>query len=246
MPDPDTSAVPPLRIHQREALEALACAWGDADHPRAWVVLPPGAGKTRVGLEAVAGELRAHPDTRAVVLAPNTAIQSQWVAEARTMGLDASDDTSLTQRADLPDLPVPGRLRLRGRGRRGLHDPGRRPAPPQRRRPLRADPHADRAWCSSSTSATTCSRCGGGCSPSCSTPPAAPRPGAHRDTAREPHRRPARPRRPALREHPLPRLGPGGGEGGPPRAVRRARLADHPDADRGGLAHRARRCASPS
>lgn len=95
MPDPDTSTVPPLRIHQREALEALAGAWDDADHPRAWVVLPPGAGKTRVGLEAVASELRAHPDTRAVVLAPNTAIQSQWIAEAQTLGLDASDDTSL-------------------------------------------------------------------------------------------------------------------------------------------------------
>ena len=96
MPDPDTSAVPPLRIHQREALEALARAWDDAGHPRAWVVLPPGAGKTRVGLEAVAGELRAHSDTRAVVLAPNTAIQSQWIAEARTLGLDASDDKSLS------------------------------------------------------------------------------------------------------------------------------------------------------
>lgn len=96
MPDPDTSAVPPLRIHQREALEALTRAWDDADHPRAWVVLPPGAGKTRVGLEAVASELRAHPDTRAVVLAPNTAIQAQWIAEARTMGLEASDDKSLT------------------------------------------------------------------------------------------------------------------------------------------------------
>lgn len=95
MPDPDTSAVPPLRVHQREALEALADAWDDADHPRAWVVLPPGAGKTRVGLEAIAGELRAHPDTRAVVLAPNTAIQSQWIAEARTMRLDAGDDKSL-------------------------------------------------------------------------------------------------------------------------------------------------------
>ena len=93
MPDADTP--PPLRIHQREALEALAGAWDDAEHPRAWVVLPPGAGKTRVGLEAIADELRAHPDTRAVVLAPNTAIQSQWIAEARTMGLDAGDDKSL-------------------------------------------------------------------------------------------------------------------------------------------------------
>lgn len=93
MPDADTP--PPLRIHQREALEALATAWDDADHPRAWVVLPPGAGKTRVGLEAIAAELRSHPDSRAVVLAPNTAIQSQWIAEARTMGLEAGDDKSL-------------------------------------------------------------------------------------------------------------------------------------------------------
>lgn len=96
MPDPDASVVPPLRIHQREALEALASAWGDADHPRAWVVLPPGAGKTRVGIEAVAAEAREHPDTRAVVLAPNTAIQSQWITEARATGLEASDDKALT------------------------------------------------------------------------------------------------------------------------------------------------------
>ncbi|CAM3588191.1 DEAD/DEAH box helicase family protein [Nocardioides zeicaulis] len=87
---------PPLRVHQREALDALASAWRDADHPRAWVVLPPGAGKTRVGIEAVAAEVREHPATRAVVLAPNTAIQSQWIAEARAHGLDASDDKELT------------------------------------------------------------------------------------------------------------------------------------------------------
>lgn len=89
------SSPPPLRVHQREALEALGEAWRDADHPRAWVVLPPGAGKTRVGIEAVAADLREHPDTRAVVLAPNTAIQSQWIAEARAAGLDASDDKEL-------------------------------------------------------------------------------------------------------------------------------------------------------
>ncbi|SEB60109.1 Type III restriction enzyme, res subunit [Nocardioides exalbidus] len=87
--------VPPLRIHQREALEALARAWDGSERPRAWVVLPPGAGKTRVGLEAIAGRLRADPGSRAVVLAPNTAIQSQWIAEARAMGLDADDDKSL-------------------------------------------------------------------------------------------------------------------------------------------------------
>ncbi|WP_374457310.1 DEAD/DEAH box helicase family protein [Nocardioides sp.] len=96
MPDPDASVVAPLRIHQREALEALADAWRDDAQPRAWVVLPPGAGKTRVGIEAVAAEVREHPDTRAVVLAPNTAIQSQWIAEARATGLDASDDKALT------------------------------------------------------------------------------------------------------------------------------------------------------
>ncbi|RYB95861.1 DEAD/DEAH box helicase [Nocardioides oleivorans] len=84
-----------MRIHQREALESLARAWDGSDRPRAWVVLPPGAGKTRVGLEAVADRLRADPAVKAVVLAPNTAIQSQWIAEARVMGLDASDDRSL-------------------------------------------------------------------------------------------------------------------------------------------------------
>lgn len=88
-------AVPPLRVHQREALERLAAAWEGAERPRAWVVLPPGAGKTRVGLEAVAAQLRAHPDTRAVVLAPNTAIQSQWIAEGLAMGLAADDDRDL-------------------------------------------------------------------------------------------------------------------------------------------------------
>ncbi|WP_307853633.1 DEAD/DEAH box helicase family protein [Nocardioides palaemonis] len=86
---------PPLRVHQREALAALAGAWDGAEHPRAWVVLPPGAGKTRVGLEAVAAELRAHADTRAVVLAPNTAIQAQWIAEATALGIGASDDKEL-------------------------------------------------------------------------------------------------------------------------------------------------------
>lgn len=59
------------------------------------MVLPPGAGKTRVGLEAVVAQLLDHPDTRAVVLAPNTAIQSQWIAEAEALGLRASDDKDL-------------------------------------------------------------------------------------------------------------------------------------------------------
>src|SRR5438128_2064627 len=62
-----------LRVHQQQALDALAKAGADG-RSRAWVVLPPGAGKTLVGLEAA---LRR--GARTVVLGPNTAIQSQWL-----------------------------------------------------------------------------------------------------------------------------------------------------------------------
>ena len=41
-----------LRVHQQEALAALAGAWA-AGRRRAWVALPPGAGKTLVGLETI-------------------------------------------------------------------------------------------------------------------------------------------------------------------------------------------------
>ncbi|NYI95964.1 superfamily II DNA or RNA helicase [Streptomonospora nanhaiensis] len=64
-----------LRPYQRDVLERLRNRFASGE-PRAWVVLPPGAGKTLVGLEA-ARELGA----RTVVLVPNTAIQGQWVAE---------------------------------------------------------------------------------------------------------------------------------------------------------------------
>jgi len=70
----------PLRRHQREALEALAAARGEGRR-RAWVVLPPGAGKTLVGLETIRREGRP-----AVVLCPNTAIQGQWVRGWRQLG----------------------------------------------------------------------------------------------------------------------------------------------------------------
>ncbi|NUR08054.1 MAG: DEAD/DEAH box helicase family protein [Nocardioidaceae bacterium] len=65
----DARAPYPFRVHQQRALDAL-------DEPtarRAWVVLPPGAGKTLVGLEVA--RRRARPT---VVLGPNTAIQAQW------------------------------------------------------------------------------------------------------------------------------------------------------------------------
>ena len=77
LPDPAAYAARafphPLRRHQREALEALAAVRA-AGRRRAWVVLPPGAGKTLVGLETIRRE-----GVRALVLSPNTAIQGQWV-----------------------------------------------------------------------------------------------------------------------------------------------------------------------
>lgn len=63
----------PLRRHQGEALAALEDAWAGGRR-RAWVVLPPGAGKTLVGLETIRRAGR-----RAVVLSPSSAIQGQWV-----------------------------------------------------------------------------------------------------------------------------------------------------------------------
>ncbi|QIX27257.1 DEAD/DEAH box helicase family protein [Nocardioides sp. JQ2195] len=82
---------PPLRRHQREALDVLEAAWA-AGRTRTWVVLPPGAGKTRVGLEAV----RRAPGTgRAVVFGPNTAIQSQWERQAHDFGLEAGTGRDL-------------------------------------------------------------------------------------------------------------------------------------------------------
>lgn len=64
----------PLRHQQVRALSALEDAWQHGRR-RASVVLPPGAGKTLVGLEAARRLGR-----RVVVFGPNTAIQGQWVA----------------------------------------------------------------------------------------------------------------------------------------------------------------------
>ncbi|WP_168207515.1 DEAD/DEAH box helicase [Microlunatus elymi] len=65
----------PLRPHQQQALAAIERAW-QTGADRAWVVLPPGAGKTVVGLEAA--RRRGRPT---VVLSPNTAIQGQWMLQ---------------------------------------------------------------------------------------------------------------------------------------------------------------------
>lgn len=63
-----------LRSHQTQALDALDTAV-DAGRRRCWIALPPGAGKTLVGLETI----RRRGD-RGVVFGPNTAIQAQWCA----------------------------------------------------------------------------------------------------------------------------------------------------------------------
>lgn len=81
-----------LRTHQQQALDALDTAIAE-DRRRAWVVLPPGAGKTLVGLETV--RRRGH---KAVVLGPNTAIQAQWLSgwrEAQDAGRTAGTDRGL-------------------------------------------------------------------------------------------------------------------------------------------------------
>lgn len=57
------------RRHQSEALEAIATAPG----PAHWVVMPPGAGKTLVGVEAARRTGRP-----SVAFAPNIAITQQW------------------------------------------------------------------------------------------------------------------------------------------------------------------------
>ncbi len=62
-----------LRVHQARALDAIERAEA-AGARRSWVVLPPGAGKTLVGLETARRRQRT-----TVVLGPNTAIQSQWL-----------------------------------------------------------------------------------------------------------------------------------------------------------------------
>ena len=85
-----------LRVHQQEALAALAGAWA-AGRTRAWVALPPGAGKTLVGLKTVQDRVAAGAVGKAVVLGPNTAIQGQWAAQAVALGIDVGTDRSLAQ-----------------------------------------------------------------------------------------------------------------------------------------------------
>ncbi|MFT4188497.1 MAG: DEAD/DEAH box helicase family protein [Aeromicrobium sp.] len=81
--DPNTSPFV-LRRFQTEALRAVRAGL-DGGGSRFWVSLPPGAGKTVLGLELIA-ELRLP----AVVFSPNTAIQGQWVSTWSAYGRGAA------------------------------------------------------------------------------------------------------------------------------------------------------------
>lgn len=105
MTDPDAGldaelASDPLRWrrHQREAIGAIRArlrAGAREGRPRCWAVLPPGAGKTYVGLALARAALREATASKVVVLVPTTAVQGQWVASAAELGLDAATDRSL-------------------------------------------------------------------------------------------------------------------------------------------------------
>lgn len=79
-----------LRRHQREALDAIAAS----EDQRHWVVLPPGAGKTLVGVSAALRWGRP-----VVVFGPNLAIVEQWrqVWEDVAGGPTSSDRTLPTR-----------------------------------------------------------------------------------------------------------------------------------------------------
>jgi superfamily II DNA or RNA helicase len=82
MRDPWESCAFPgsFRHYQTQALEAVE-GLRAAGQNRAYVVLPPGSGKTVVGLEVARRIGR-----RTMVLTPNTAVQAQWLAQWKTFG----------------------------------------------------------------------------------------------------------------------------------------------------------------
>lgn len=91
MPAPEP---PPLRRHQREAREVLRTHWASGAD-RAWIVLPPGAGKTLVGLLEARDHLGADGEAHVVVLGPNTAIVNQWLTSAGELGIRAGRERDL-------------------------------------------------------------------------------------------------------------------------------------------------------
>ncbi|QVQ54068.1 DEAD/DEAH box helicase family protein [Spiractinospora alimapuensis] len=88
---------PGFRDYQERVLDELAARW-ESGTRRAWVVLPPGAGKTVVGLEAARRLGHA-----TVVLTPNSAIQSQWISHWRSFSSTGPEIPAGTDR----DLHAP-------------------------------------------------------------------------------------------------------------------------------------------
>jgi len=91
----DLSKVTP-RPYQQQVLDLVFGAKADDD--KLYVVSPPGSGKTILGLMVA---LRMEVPT--LVLAPNTAIQSQWVAKA---GFFETDQALPLATTDM-DSPAP-------------------------------------------------------------------------------------------------------------------------------------------
>ena len=85
----------PFRRYQSMALDAFDQARA-AGRRRAYLVLPPGAGKTLIGLE-IARRL----GNRCLILGPNTAIQEQWVRQWTDY------QPALVKAGDTPDLAAP-------------------------------------------------------------------------------------------------------------------------------------------
>lgn len=87
----------PLWPHQQRALAALDQA-RSAGSKSTYLVIPPGGGKTLIGLEAARRLTRP-----TLVLCPNTAIQAQWIAQWDGAFTPASTIAATASR----DLPTP-------------------------------------------------------------------------------------------------------------------------------------------
>lgn len=89
------SFVDTWRAYQTQALDALDAGVAAGDN-RSYLVLPPGAGKTMIGLEAARRLGR-----RTLVLVPNTAVQAQWAVawDTRFVSQDPSASRCGTDRA---------------------------------------------------------------------------------------------------------------------------------------------------
>lgn len=93
-----TAFIHPLRRYQTLALDAFEAGRGQ-NRERCYVVMPPGSGKTVVGLE-IARRL----GRKTVVFGPNTAIQAQWVRQWADFAPPAPAGTSTALAAEVSIL----------------------------------------------------------------------------------------------------------------------------------------------